>query len=190
MDDGSMGNLVSEQDKALSVMVDPGDVLFIPEFWGHRVTTVEAGVTINTWSSHGTLEALLEKVLPLAYEEPMVRSQVDAAAFAIIKGVVERVWGLRGKALLEHIIMGQFASVLLNASSCSQEFKVVSHETFSASVNTTVASHIKASVEQLLKVSSSQVREAMLVVLTQHVAHWIGGVDGVADVLCCLWEVL
>ena len=34
-----------------------------------------------------------------------------------------------------------------------------------------------------MKVSSTQVREAKLVVLTQYVAHWIGGVDGVADVL-------
>lgn len=61
---------------AFEVILEEGDVLYIPPFWFHRVETVEPAINLNIWSSSWEvgLQHKLERV-PLPLEESWTLSQ-------------------------------------------------------------------------------------------------------------------
>jgi len=188
VDDGSMGDLTSERHRARHVVVQAGDVLFVPEFWHHRVASTQGSLSVNTWSSHGTLGALLEHALPQMYETPVDRAAMDAAAFAIMKRVLVRAKPVGSRDFVRALIESQFVPVLLAAPACGDGF--ADDAKLDPAVLRVVEERADRALERLRSAVSPGVRDMMLLQLLQHIALWLGGVDGVADVLCCLRDAL
>ncbi|XP_031833603.2 HSPB1 associated protein 1 isoform X1 [Nomia melanderi] len=71
-------NILKMKDKAKVIILEPGDVLFVPAGWWHYVESLEFSVSVNTWL-------------------PIVTDSVSRVKEALVKLIVARI----GKNLLE-----------------------------------------------------------------------------------------
>lgn len=70
------------------VVMQPGDVLYIPPMWYHRVVTEDASIMINTWTNAPEGDAHLRlEMLPLPLEEEWTLEQKAAGLLLFFKSI-------------------------------------------------------------------------------------------------------
>jgi len=75
---------------AYTITLSPGDVLYLPPFWYHRVIAEDVSISVSMWSSSEEALFYYEKILtiPLPFETHWTREQNIGALHSFIRDLV------------------------------------------------------------------------------------------------------
>lgn len=197
-DNGEKGNCLFELE-----MVDlaPGDVLYIPPYWFHEVTSLDSSISVNVWTTsreEEVIDYIASEAVP--FVDSFRPGEVDIMAFDMMRRIIhnyEKVAGSNGPALLQDVIL-QFVSIgilpqiesyayLLPGLSCDD--LIASYSEFLTAEQTRIVVMHSSSILEKLKRIRNSIQEIAFGIFVQWLASWGVGADKAVDYLVCVATV-
>jgi len=94
---------------ALEILLEAGDVLYLPPYWFHRVIAEELSISVSFWCDSEELQVYLESIKrePLPFEEHWTPKQLALATSLFLRKLIDELESV-GK-----IMAGQFLETLI-----------------------------------------------------------------------------
>jgi len=98
--------------EAFEVVLEPGDLLYLPPFWFHRVTAETTSISVNVWSdsTEGDLRLALEH-LPIPFEDEWSDDQIVVALQRYLSAFLQELASNEYTFKLDDMIQRQFIPV-------------------------------------------------------------------------------
>ena len=179
--------LASLETKPLKVVLNPGEVLYMPPYWFHCVVSMETSISLNVWSNS---EAFLQMeeifALPIPFEEEWGRKKLLQALSYLLKNLLHAIVPAIHSTFVKERVLSRYEPLLQNINLlelASQVQQFCLWHPIERVLDESSVHHIHGGIEQtaelFMAIHPEAVRQINLANYIEHIVWRILGNDDV-----------